>query len=97
MKKATPYIITGVLCVLLLVAGMMYTRYNLKNASPSSDLKSTFIASGEASNVSKEKIEIRMSQIEQEIIQATNDPERALELRRELLKLKDQLSKLNQN
>ena len=38
-----------------------------------------------------EKIKARMKTLEGEIVQETNDPERALELRRQLQELKEQL------
>lgn len=38
-----------------------------------------------------EKIKARMETLEGEIVQETNDPERALELRRQLQELKEQL------
>lgn len=93
MKKSTFYLLTVLVWILLVLAGMMYTQYNQKKSSwPTTELQSKFLASWEVTSaVSREKIQTRISQIELEIIQATNDPERAIELRRELQKLRDQL------
>ncbi len=41
-----------------------------------------------------EKIQPRIDQLEQEILEATNDPDRAMELRRELQDLKEQLQSM---
>ena len=43
-----------------------------------------------------EQINARITLIEQEIIQETNDPDRTIELRRELYTLKEQLAQKNQ-
>ncbi|MBP7823354.1 hypothetical protein KA050_03320 [Candidatus Gracilibacteria bacterium] len=42
--------------------------------------------------LSPEKIKLRIEQLEKEILTETNDPDRALELRRELQEMKTQLA-----
>lgn len=46
--------------------------------------------------MSREKILERITRLEQEIKEATNDPDRALELRRELQNMREQLTKVGQ-
>lgn len=43
--------------------------------------------------MSPEKIQARIDQLELEIIEETNDPDRALQLRREVQNLRNQLQK----
>lgn len=45
----------------------------------------------QAIKLAPEKIKARIEALEKEIVQETNDPERALELRRELQEMKEQL------
>jgi len=44
-------------------------------------------------SLSPEKISSRIAQLEQEILEETNDPDRALALRRELQKMREELTK----
>lgn len=46
--------------------------------------------------MSPDKMQARIDQLEAEIVQETNDPNRALALRREVQKLRNELQKIEQ-
>jgi hypothetical protein len=96
-KKIIRLFIYGLLGVWFLGAGVLYAKFEKwgLQATIPGPLRSQIIWENPASDTPKitlsaDKIATRIVQLEKEILQETNDPERALKLRRELQGLKEQ-------
>lgn len=91
-------VIYGILGLGSIIGGIMYARIErdgLTGAIPgnirSQVINETETPEPEKPTLSREKILTRISQLEQEILQTTNDPDRAIELRLELQNMRAQL------
>ena len=101
MKKKIKVPLYVVLGTLSLIAGIVFSWYmrdgiagipgakNLLSQSVPEEPKNT--VSSEVEPVDTDKITNRIKQLEAEIVQETNDPERDFRLRSELQSLRDQL------
>jgi len=94
--KITLYVLLGVCC---LWAGILYSRFERGwFGAITGLLRSQILGNSAEKNapvpvtLSPEKISLRITQLEKEILEETNDPERALELRRELQKMREELT-----
>jgi len=103
ITKITRMALYGTLGLLCLVGGILYAKFEkggiaatIPGPLRSQVIKETAPVVPERTKVTlpPEKIQPRIEQLEKEIREATNDPDRALELRRELQDLKDQLQSM---
>ncbi|MBP6921590.1 hypothetical protein KBB89_03545 [Candidatus Gracilibacteria bacterium] len=90
------YFLYGIIALLCLTGGILYSRIQKKGVAGvvNSELGSQVInqiTNRETQAMSPEKIQKRIDQLEGEILEATNDPDRALQLRREVQNLRNQL------
>jgi len=91
--KYSLYSVIGILC---LAGGILYARVQkqwVKSIIPT-ELRSQVInqiTNRDNGPLSPEKITERIAQLQIEIVEETNDPDRALKLRREVQSLKNQL------
>lgn len=104
-KKNTTHILRislyGILGLAFLAGGILYARFEkrwIAGALPN-NIGSQFInnfvnQTPETPTMSPDKIRARIDQLEAEIVQETNDPDRALALRREVQKLRAELQEL---
>lgn len=93
-SKWSIYILLGVLCI---VAGILYTRFqegSVQEVIPETVRSQSVPSTSDVPKLSEEKILARITQLEKEILEDTNDPARALKLRRELQSMKEQLEKV---
>lgn len=106
-KKITQIALYGALGLIFLIAGVLYSRYardgiegvwNIRELlSQSVDLESKdAVPTSPTVTLSKEQITARISELEKEILSETNNPDRDLELRRELYTIKQQLQNMSQ-
>lgn len=88
--------------LLFLGGGILYARFErggIKETLPNalrSQVTEDEVPPVIVPTISREKILERITRLEQEIKEATNDPDRALELRRELQNMREQLAKVGQ-
>jgi hypothetical protein len=87
----TKYILFWLLGWAFLWAGMLYTRFEKWGISATIPTMLRSQAVSSENTLPPEKIKARITQLEEEILQETNDPERALELRRQVQKLRELL------
>jgi hypothetical protein len=89
------YSVYGIIALLCLTGGLLYSRFEKRWAAGviPTELGSQVInqITNREPSLSPEKIQARIEQLELEIIEETNDPNRALELRREVQNLRNQL------
>jgi len=89
------YSVYGIIALLCLTGGLLYARLQkqwVAGVIPT-ELGSQVInqITNREPSMTPEKIQARIEQLELEIIEETNDPERALQLRREVQDLRNQL------
>lgn len=89
------YSIYGIVALLCLTGGLLYSRFQKQWAAGviPTELGSQVInqITNREPTLTPEKIQARIEQLELEIIEETNDPDRALQLRREVQNLRNQL------
>lgn len=92
--RYSTYALIGILC---LGGGVLYARFQkewTKGVLPNqlwSQIINGITNSNTPPSMSPEKIQARIDQLELEIVEETNDPDRALQLRREVQNLRTQL------
>ena len=89
------YSVYGIVALLCLTGGLLYARFQKQWAAGVIPTKLGSQVINQITNrepaLTPEKIQARIEQLELEIIEETNDPVRALELRREVQNLRNQL------
>ncbi len=89
------YSVYGIIALLCLTGGLLYARLEKKWVAGviPTELGSQVInqITNREPTLTPEKIQARIEQLELEILEATNDPDRALQLRREVQNLRNQL------
>jgi hypothetical protein len=89
------YSVYGIIALLCLTGGLLYSRFEKKGVAGviPTELGSQVInqITNRESSLTPEKILARIEQLEIEILEETNDPDRALQLRREVQNLRNQL------
>lgn len=90
------YSVYGIIALLCLTGGLLYARLQkqwVAGVIPS-ELWSQVInqITNREPTLTPEKIQARIEQLELEILEETNDPDRALQLRREVQNLRNQLT-----
>jgi hypothetical protein len=94
------YSVYGIIALLCLTGGLLYARLEKKWVAGvvPTELGSQVInqITNRELALTPEKIQARIKQLEVEILEETNDPERALQLRREVQNLRNQLKKASE-